>query len=71
MAYKAMLASLEMTRFWGGIKADLEQYIGKDSMTFPYELLEYLPIGIRWEVHSECRPPLLTNNEEHPPQEFS
>ena len=62
MAYEAMLAGLEMTPFWGGFKAeDLEPKIGKDSMTCFYKLLEYLPI--KWEVHSERHPPLLTSDK--------
>ena len=70
MAYEAMLAGLEMTPFWGGFNVkDLEPNIGKDSMTRFYKLLEYLPI--KWEVHSERHPPLLTNDEEPPPRYFS
>ena len=62
MAYEAMLAGLEMTPFWGGFKAeDLQLNIGKDSMTRFYKLLEYLPI--KWEVHSERHPPLLTSDK--------
>ena len=70
MAYEAMLAGLEMTPFWGGIKVkDLEPNIGKDSMTRIYKLLEY--ISIKWEVHSERRPPLLTSDEEPSSRYFS
>ena len=70
MAYEAMLAGLEMTPFWGGIKVkDLEPNIGRDSMTWVYKLLEYIPIIIKWEVHSELNPRLLTKtNDEEPPQ---
>ena len=63
MAYEAMLAGLEMTPFWGGFKVkDLKSNIGKDSMTRSYKLLEYL--FIKWEVHSERHPPLVTSDEE-------
>jgi hypothetical protein len=70
MAYEAMLAGLEMTPFWGGIKArDLEPNIGKDPMTCIYKLLECL--FVKWEVHSERYPPLLTSDEKPPPRYFS
>jgi hypothetical protein len=61
MAYEAMLAGLEMTPFWGGIKAkDLQPNIGEDSMVHFYKLIEYLYF-IKWEDHSESHPPLLTS----------
>ena len=69
MAYEAMLAGLEMASFWDGFKVkNLEPNTGNDSMTRFYKLLEYFPI--RWEVHSESHPPLLTS-EEPPPRRFS
>jgi hypothetical protein len=69
MAYEAMLAGLEMTPFWGGIKVkDLEPNIGSDSMTRIYKLLEYL--FFKWEDHSESHPPLLTSEEEPPQRNF-
>ena len=59
MAYEAMLAGLEMTPFQDGIRVkDLEPKIGKESMTRLYTLLEYV-LFIKWEHHSEDRPPLL------------
>ena len=59
MAYEAMLAGLEMTPFRVRIKVkDLEPKIGKDSMTRFYQLFEYA-MFIKWEDHSEDRPPLL------------
>jgi hypothetical protein len=71
MAYEAMLAGLEMTPFWGGIRVkDLEPNTGKDSMGCHYKLLEYVYPLIKWEVHSESHPPLLTS-EEPPPHRFS
>ncbi|KAF8258065.1 hypothetical protein EI94DRAFT_1625064 [Lactarius quietus] len=71
MAYEAMLAGLEMTPFWGGIRVkDLEPNPGKDSMKFHYKLLEYVYPLIKWEVHSESHPPLLTS-EEPPSRRFS
>ena len=71
MAYEAMLAGLEMTPFWGGIRMkDLEPNTVKDSMGCHYKPLEYLSPLIKWEVHSESRPPLLTD-EDPPPRRFS
>ena len=62
MAYEAMLAGLEMTPFWDGIRVkDLEPRIGKESMTRLYTLLEYV-FFIKWEDHSEDRPPLLESD---------
>jgi hypothetical protein len=53
MVYEAMLASLEMTPFWGRIRVkDLESNTGKDSMECHYKLLEYVYPLIKWEVHS-------------------
>jgi hypothetical protein len=70
MAYEAMLAGLEMTSFWGGITAkDLQPNIGADSMVHFYKLIEYLYF-IKWEDHSESRPPLLTSDRP-PPRHFS
>ena len=70
MAYEAMLAGLEMTPFRVRIKVkDLEPKIGKDSMTRFYQLFEYA-MFIKWEDHSESRPPLLEGShlaEGHPP----
>jgi hypothetical protein len=64
MAYEAMLAGLVMKPFWGGIIAkDLQPNIGEDSMTRFYKLIEYLYF-IKWEDHSEDRPPLLTSDEQ-------
>lgn len=61
MAYEAMLAGLEMTPFRGGITVkDLEPKIGQESMSRLYTFLEYV-FFIKWEVHSESRPPLLKN----------
>ena len=65
-----MLAGLDMTPFWGGIKVkDIEPNIGEDSMAHVYKLLEYLYF-IKWEDHSESHPPLLTN-EKPPLRHFS
>ena len=70
MAYEAMLAGLDMTPFWGGITAkDLQPYIGEDSMTQFYKLIEYLYF-IRWEDHSESHPPLL-DGDKLPTRHFS
>jgi hypothetical protein len=63
MAHEAMLAGLEMTPLWGGIKAkDLQPNIGEDSMTLFYRLIERLYF-IKWEDHSESDPPLLTGDK--------
>ena len=70
MAYEAMLAGLEMTPFWGGIKAkDLQPNIGEDSMAHFYKLIEYLYF-IKWEDHSESHAPLL-NSDKLPRRRFS
>jgi hypothetical protein len=70
MAYEAMLAGLEMTPFWGGIRViDLEPNIGKVSLKLIYKWLEYS--FVKWEVHSERHPPLLTSDEESPLRHFS
>lgn len=59
MAYEAMLAGLDMKSFRDGIKVkDLEPKIGGLSMKCFYRFLENMP-GIKWERHSEGRPPLL------------
>ncbi|KAN0129047.1 Uncharacterized alpha/beta hydrolase domain (DUF2235) domain containing protein [Lactarius tabidus] len=59
MAYEAMLAGLEMAPFRDVITAkNLEPKIGKESMTFLYALMEYV-IPVKWENHTETRPPLL------------
>jgi hypothetical protein len=71
MAYEAMLAGLEMTPFWDGIKVkDLVPNTGKDSMTHFYKVFEYI-FPIRWEDHSESRPPLLASEGAPPLQHFS
>ena len=71
MAYEAMLAGLEMTPFWGGMRMkDLEPNTVKDSMGCHYKPLEYLSPLIKWEVHSEDHPPLLTGDDP-PPRHFS
>ncbi|KAH9031269.1 hypothetical protein EDB84DRAFT_1399659 [Lactarius hengduanensis] len=68
MAYEAMLAGLNMTPLQDGIKVkDLEPNTGKDPMTPLYKLLEYAYFLIKWEVHSEGCPPLLTNNNNGKP----
>ena len=68
MAYEAMLAGLEMTPFRDGIIVrGLEPKIGKRSMTRIYTLLEYVPF-IKWEYHSEDRPPLLESLPPLPPR---
>ena len=59
MAYEAMLAGLEMTPFQGGFTVgDLVPKIGRRPMKRFYMFLEYMPF-IKWENHSEGRPPLL------------
>ena len=81
MVYEAMLAGLNsMIPFWGGFKANvLKSGTGKESMTRLYKPLEYACPLIKWEVHSEDHPPLLTDeaykayeglNEGKPPPHY-